>query len=236
MSDLHANAEQLRDDLAAYALDALDRGEAAALELHLEGCESCRDRLQWLRPAVDQLPAAVPQLTPPESLRERLIDTVRAEAATDASFATTPARRSSWWESLRAAMMRPAVGMAVLIVLVVGLAAGYLVRGDGSSSEFISAEPAANATASATLERHGDSGTLHVNQLPDLDSDQVYEVWVQRAGVMEPASTFVLRADGSAEAAVPGPLEGAQGVYVTAEPRPGTNRPTSTPVLHASLE
>jgi hypothetical protein len=124
----------------------------------------------------------------------------------------------------------------VLILLVAGVTAGYLARGDQSGSEFIPAEPAGSATASATLERHGDSATLHVNTLPALDSDQVYEVWVQRAGVMEPASTFVLRSDGSAEAAVPGPLENAQGVFVTAEPRPGTDRPTSTPVLHASLE
>ena len=40
MNDMHANADQLRDDLAAYVLDALDRDEAAALERHLEDCEA----------------------------------------------------------------------------------------------------------------------------------------------------------------------------------------------------
>jgi hypothetical protein len=45
----------------------------------------------------------------------------------------------------------------------------------------------------------------------------------------------VLRGDGSAEAAVPGPLDDAEGVFVTAEPHPGTDRPTTDPVLEASL-
>lgn len=234
MSDPHPDGDRLRDDLAAYALGALDRDEVAQLERHLENCESCRDRLQWLRPAVDQLPAAVEQRTPPERLRKSLLATVRAEAAATAPSAAR--RSSSWWDGLRAAMLRPATGMAVLIVLVVGVATGYLVRGEGGESEFIPARPGSAVTASATLERHGDSATLHVNELPALDRDEVYEVWVQRAGVMEPASTFVLRADGSAEAAVPGPLEGAQAVLVTAEPAPGTNRPTSAPVLEAPLQ
>ena len=228
MNEMHENADQLRDDLAAYALGALDRDEAAALERHLEACESCRDRLQWLSPAVDQLPAAVPQRTPPGSLRESLMATVRAEAAPAA-----PAPRGSWWDGLRMALLRPATALAAVVVLAAGIGIGY-VAGAGEDSEFIPAK--GSASASATLERHGDSGTLHVNELPALSAEQVYEVWVQRGGVMKPASTFVLRADGSADAAVPGPLEGADAVLVTAERRPGTAQPTSEPVLEASLE
>ena len=53
MSDCAA----LRDDLAAYALGALDEREAGAIEDHLDGCERCRERLRWLAPAVDLLPA-----------------------------------------------------------------------------------------------------------------------------------------------------------------------------------
>ena len=44
----------------------------AELELHLGECESCRERVVWLRPAVDVLPASVEQLAPPETLRESL--------------------------------------------------------------------------------------------------------------------------------------------------------------------
>ncbi len=128
--------------------------------------------------------------------------------------------------------------MIVLIVAVAGVAGGYVLRGEGDvqGSEFVKAVPASGAAqVSATLERHGDSGTLHVHQLPELGRDEVYEVWVQRADVMEPRSTFVLERDGSAEAAVPGPLGGAEAVLVSVEPRLGSPRPTSPPILEASL-
>ena len=112
-------------------------------------------------------------------------------------------------------IMRPAIGMAVLILLVVGVGAGYLLRGsqtEAPATQLVKAEPLNGAaTVSATLERTGDSATLHVHQLPAIAEDEVYEVWVQRAGVMEPRNTFVLDQDGSAEAAVPGPLDGRRG-------------------------
>lgn len=246
-ADMHDDLDSLHDDLAGYALGALDRDEAARLELHLESCGSCRERLRWLHPAVDVLPASIEQISPPESLRESLMATVRAEA--ESSIAAGPvaapippaarAKRRSLWAGVGGLMLRPAAGFAVVILLAAGVATGYVLRGSDErapQSTFVEGKAAQGVTGvSATLERHGDSGTLHVNQLPGLDRDEVYEVWVQRGGVMEPASTFILGKDGSAEAAVPGPLEGAEGVFVTAEPRPGSPRPTSPPVLEAPL-
>ncbi len=236
--DVHADAELLRDDLAAYSLGALEATEEAELERHLDGCDACRERLLWLRPAVDLLPGSVVQRTPPESLRRGLMATVRAEAAEASPPHESRAERPEpWWRGLTNVMLRPATGMVVLIVLVLGVAGGYLLRGEGDvqGSEFIKGVPAPGVQVSATLERHGDSGTLHVNQMPKLSRDEVYQVWVQRADVMEPRSTFVLDGDGSAEAAVPGPLGGAEAVLVTAEPRPGSTRPTSPAILEAPL-
>lgn len=242
-TDLHSDPERLQEDLAAYVLGALDPQEANALERHLEGCGSCRERLSWLHPALDLLPASVEQVSPPDSLRQNLMATVRAEAEAQAPVAAAarPRReRRSWWQGLGPMVMRPATGFAAVLLLVAGVATGYLVRGGEADpqSTFVEAKPTRGTppSASATLERHGDSATLHVNQLPEIGRNEVYEVWVQRGGVMEPTSTFVLHEDGSAEAAVPGPLAGAEGVYVTAEPRPGSRKPTSPPVLAAQLQ
>ena len=168
--------------------------------------------------------------------------TVRAEAAPVA-----PLRRSRdrlgdrlrrWWRGLAALLCVPRPRIAVLILLVAGIATGYLVRGADDELERVlpreagaGARPTSRRRSSAT----GDAAILHVNAMPALAGDQVYEVWVQRAGVMEPRSTFVLKRDGSAEAAIPGPFEGANAVFVTAEPRPGTNKPTTTPLLSAPL-
>jgi anti-sigma-K factor RskA len=136
--------------------------------------------------------------------------------------------------------MRPATAMVVLIVLVAGVGVGYAIRGSDETlpePTLVKAVPADDSIpVSATLERMGDSATLHVHQMPALADDEVYEVWVQRAGVMEPRSTFVLSSDGTAEAAVPGPLADASAVYVTREPRGGSRQPTSDPLLSAPLQ
>jgi anti-sigma-K factor RskA len=237
--DPHADRERLQDDLAAYALGALEPGETKEIERHLDGCESCRERVRWLRPAVDLLPVSVEQRTPPESLRESLLATVRAEAASAAEPPREP-ERASWWQGLRGLVQRPAVGMAVLIVLTVGVGAGYLLRGPGDdrTGTFVGARalgPQAEQV-SATLERRDGSAVLHVQEMPALDPDEVYQVWVQRAGAVESRNTFVLGMDGSAEAAVPGSLEGADAVLVTAEPRPGSRQPTTRPLLEAPLQ
>lgn len=239
-----ADCERWRDDLAAYSLGALESAEAATLERHLADCGGCAARLRWLAPAVALLPAAVEQQTPPERLRESLMATVRAEAALSvaapgpqAAVARRP--RESWWAGLRTLMLRPATGIAALILLVAGLGAGYALRGSDTvapATSLVKAEPLNDAVpVSATLERSGDSATLHVHELPAITSDEVYEVWVQRAGVMEPRSTFVLSNDGTAEAAVPGPLAGGDAVFVTREPRGGSRQPTTKPLLTAPL-
>ena len=86
--------------------------------------------------------------------------------------------------------------MAVLILLVAGIGVGYLLRGSGDveqPTELVKAKPLNGAVpVSATLERTATAATLHVHELPAITEDEVYEVWVQRAGVMEPRSTFVL--------------------------------------------
>ena len=59
--------------------------------------------------------------------------------------------------------------------------------------------------------------------MPKLQRDQVFQAWIQEQGAVEPATTFVLDRDGTANATMVG-LEGAEAVVVTAEPRGGSRR------------
>jgi len=246
----HRDYDALRDDLAAYALGALPADEAAGLEEHLVECRRCRELMRWLSPAVDVLPAAVPQLVPPDSLRDSVMSVVRRESAEplggtaespDRVAAAETSRPGRGWRRWRVGVaLRPATALALAAVLAAGVAGGYALRGDqgadGPQSTFVEARAlGGNPDVSATLERRGDAATLHVHELPDLPPSEVYEVWIERAGVMEPSSLFVLSENRSGVAAVPGPLEGAERVLVTAEPSGGSREPTGPPLLAAPL-
>jgi anti-sigma-K factor RskA len=233
--------EELRDELAAYALGALPSEEAAQLERHLADCESCRDRLRWLGPAVDMLGASVEQLTPPSELRERLMETVRAEAAPSPQPDAAPSAKAqgrAWegWGGWSRLLLRPATAFVAVVLIVAGVAAGYALRGDeGDATTTVAARATSpDLEVAAELVRQGDTGALHVQEMPAISRDEVYEVWVQRGDAVEPASTFVLNRDGSAVAAVPG-LEDADAVLVTREPYGGSEQPTTEPVLKATL-
>jgi hypothetical protein len=179
----------------------------------------------------------VEQREPPARLRAALMETVRAEAARTAREPPRSAA-AAWWRRLGISMWRPATAMAAAAMLIVGVAAGYLIAepgGDGSTTTF-EAQAMPNAPhASGILARNGSAGILRVRGMPTLASDQVYEVWVQRGRKLDPSSLFVPRSNHSAEAAVPGSLDGADAVLVTREPRGGSERPTSSPLLSVQL-
>jgi anti-sigma-K factor RskA len=224
-----------RDDLAAYALGALEPGEAIELESHLATCAECRAYLAEIRPGVDLLAASAPQLPPPPGLRERLLVTVNAEAERIAAAEAEPPRRR--WRSWRGLAARPATAIAAVLVLVVGLGVGYLIRGtEGTKTTTIPAHatPQASGPVKASLARVDGTGTLEVRRMPPLRGSDVYEVWTQHGNAFRPESTFVLRSDGTANAAVQH-LEGASAVLVTREPHGGSPQPTTKPLLEASL-
>ena len=158
-----AGHERYRDDLAAYALGALDEREALELQGHLRDCEPCRAQLRWLQTAVDLLPRAVEQLEPPERLRRRLAATVRAEArkGSRAGIEAAEPRRLRDWGAM---LLRPATAVAAGALIVAGAAAGYLLHEPGQSSSVVTARPlpAAPARLAATLERQDGSAILHV--------------------------------------------------------------------------
>lgn len=233
-----------RSDLAAYALGALPEDEASTLEAHLRDCEECRVHLRWVEPALDALAGSMAQQRPPTRVRESLMATVRAEAEAEAQAgraqrdSTTP---QPWWRRIVAPALRPATGLAAIALLAAGVGGGYVIRGEGggtddSSTTVVSAEPVGGSTgATAQLEVREDAATLHVSRLPQLSRNRVYQVWIQRGEVMEPSTIFLPDHSGSGIAAVPGSLEGAERVLVTAEPRGGSEQPTSDPLLAATL-
>ncbi|MEO7197170.1 MAG: anti-sigma factor [Solirubrobacterales bacterium] len=247
MSEIIDHHVRWHDEIAAYALDAMDEREAAILEQHLHECDACAERFRWLAPAVDVIPASVAQLEPPPQLRKQLMTIVREEAKAAGADAA-PARSSSrgegrrrWLPSFAGFALRPALaGAAALLLLIAGVG-GYELRNEtspGSSVQTYAATAAANApAASGSLRVDGDQGSLRVTNLPPTERGQVYQAWIKDSeGSVHPSSVFVLSDDGTGAVGIPAGLSGAEQVMVTREPKGGSQSPHENPLISASLD
>jgi anti-sigma-K factor RskA len=208
-----------KEELAAYALGALEPAEARALEQHLADCEECRERLRWLQPAVDVLPASVEQHEPPRSLRRRVLATVREEAR--AERAERP-----WWRGGRVTFRaRPAIALGAAALLTAGVIGYGLSAGGGDDAE----------TAEAVVERSDGGAVLRVSSLPEPEGENVYQAWFRVGGRIRPSVTFTPGEDGTAVAELGRPPRGAEEVLVTVEPPGGSKEPSGSPVLNEPL-
>jgi anti-sigma factor RsiW len=79
------DCDQFRELIEAYALGALDPEDRAALEAHLAtGCPECVKAVEEARWLVSQLAYVAPEAAPSDMLKGRLMQTVRADAQSQA--------------------------------------------------------------------------------------------------------------------------------------------------------
>jgi anti-sigma-K factor RskA len=223
-------------DAAAYVLGALQDGELRSYRAHLDGCAHCRAEVAALQPVVDELPVSAPPARAPDALRERILATVRSEAAllhAAGGEADRPPRRA------RRPRRRLAIGgalaaagaLAVILALV-------LSTGSGGGERVFRARISANAPgAAATLRQRDGRAELLVSHMPPPGIGRVYEVWLSRgAGDAQPTSAlFDVTAAGRGATAVPSDLHGIREVMVTSEPQGGSSRPTRQPLIRIAL-
>jgi hypothetical protein len=102
--------EQFADDLALYALNALEGDERANLEKHLSTCAACRLELEQLRGDGALLALSAMGAKPPLRSRQRLLDAVAKDAVAapalsqkareDGPPSANVGPRRSWWGML----------------------------------------------------------------------------------------------------------------------------------------
>jgi hypothetical protein len=173
----------------------------------------------------------VTQVAPPPRLRGELLAIVRSEARKEAK----PKRKRGWWPSWLA-MPRPAIAALGAAALIAAGIIGYSLRDDSDTATYQATPSPAAPRAEAELVVENDSGTLHASGLPRLQRDEVFQAWIQNRGQAElvPSKLFEPDRGGTATATIPG-LENAKRVMVTREPRGGSTRPTTKPLLVATL-
>jgi anti-sigma-K factor RskA len=250
-----------RDLLGAFALGAVDAEEAASVRAHLATCAECQAEIAELWLAVDSLPGMVEPVEPPPALRDRIAAAIVAEAAAPipappalsavpslervpsiapAPLAPEPVRKPvSFWS--RATPW--AAAAAILLLLSAGLLVWNLrLREQIQQATAPVAETIALAPTDAAPEAHGevtylpqdDLFILDVRDLPPLEPDQVYEVWlIGEDGVPAPAGVFDQPTD---QHAIVADRAQYDTLAITAEPGPlGTVAPTGEIVATAPL-
>ena len=222
------------DDLAGFALGALDPDQVGAISTHVDSCASCRAEVRALSETAWRIAEAAARETPP-GLRAAIVGRARRESR---------AARPSWPFGAVAALITrplPLVIPLALAVALVATATGYVVaQRDADHYAAVVADVAGGRVVALAPTGEVDSvrGALVVPasgspylilELPASPPGKTWEAWVIRGGAAVAAgitdargvSTLILRA----------PLGVGDTVAITAEPRGGLDQPTGKPVL-----
>lgn len=186
--------DEIRELLAAHALDAVERDEAETIELHLRDCPRCRAEVADYREVASALAAGH------EPAPMRLWDNIMSEleAAPPMKLASVvPIRSVPWRKSLRVGIGAVAtVAAAALTLLSVRvleqderidsmqsaltdktiLAAAITANGNPNSRHAELRSANGVLLARATLGPDG-TGYLWSDGLPRTDADRTYQLW-----------------------------------------------------------
>ena len=245
--------EQFADDLAIYAVGALEGDERAALEHHLQDCAACRRELDALRGDLASLALSASQAAPPARARQRLLSAIAAEPRRQPAPS-----RNLWWALV------PSLAAACLALIALVLWSDQSrMRGEladlqrnnakqeqqlRQANEVVATltDPAAVrftlSAAKTPPQPQGktiyarDRGTLIfvASNMPALPAQKTYELWlIASSGAAIPAGLFQPDAHGNATLINP-PLPAgvdAKTFAITVEPASGSPAPTSQPIM-----
>ncbi|MHB8695904.1 MAG: anti-sigma factor [Solirubrobacteraceae bacterium] len=223
-------------EAAACALGALDPEEAVRFEDHVKTCGACRAELGEMRATAALLPLAAPQVEVPTALRRRVVQQVRKDARRQGAAQGPSRSRPPRFGFPAVVRVRvAAIATGALGAAAVAIAIAVAVGSNGTNQRVHQAK-VTFAGGSAVL--HVGSGTsqLVIRRMPAAPAGKIYEVWLVRQGHPAPTTAlFDVGASGSATVAVPGALSRVSAVLVTAEPRGGSRRPTTKPLIAVKI-
>jgi hypothetical protein len=253
------SSNHLDDLLPAYALGALNDSDANQVRQHLEHCTVCQEELGVYQDITRLLPASLPQTNPPDELRARLLDEL--DHASDPVVPTwrldgdtprkgvgkRPETTTSLWRRIfkTSGQLKPGIlfaGIGLIIILGVGnllLQQRVNVLQTRIDQIHMIIEPLlpiesmVESTGIVVIDPHGNFGTIIVDSMPPSDRGQQYQVWLGRGDVVLSGGVFTIDKDGYGAIGIqaPDPLITYTRVWVTIEPRGGSEFPSDNIVL-----
>jgi anti-sigma-K factor RskA len=246
--------EQIREDLALYAVGALTPEEARDLEAHVSGCPSCREELEGLRAAAAQIALAVEPVAPPAQLRGQLMHRLENRAPAPVLIR----KQTVWfWIPAIAAMLLLFVAARLWLEnrglrtqdrqLALELSENQqnLERANKLISGFTAADAQRITLAASGAKVQPEAKTVYspsrgslillADHLEGLPPEKVYELWLLPANGSKPIPAGTFRPDQQGKAAMIRSQFGsgitAKGFAVTVENAPGSATPTMPIIL-----
>jgi anti-sigma-K factor RskA len=220
------------DDLALYALDALEDGETEEIEAHLAVCASCRQELA----AHEEALGTLVEDGPPPALWDAVRSQIRAGEA--APMNGTPLRPvgpvpGHQVPSAAGRMRRRVVllAAAAAVVAVVGVGVGMQLGNDGNGPGTLAVAVLADAQGAdvARVVTNDNGDVLELDKLPPLSAGRTYQLW--SVDGPRPVSLGLLGDGHDPSVPVTLPAETAT-LAISEEPAGGSTMPTG-PVVAA---
>jgi anti-sigma-K factor RskA len=247
--------ERYAEDLALYALDALQGEDRARVDEHLATCAACRLELERLRGDTALLALSATGPRPPRRARQRLLDAVAREARVPKMVKAS--QRRSWWGWLGWAATAAVVIFALSLWQENSALRQNLVSASSRAAQnrreleelrriaapilepetqrvtLVAAKAPPQPQGKAFYLRSRGSLVFLANNMPPLPPQKAYELWlIPASGAPIPAGVFKPDARGNASVVNPPLPAGAEAktFAITVENEAGSPAPT-TPVL-----
>ena len=246
--------EQFADDLALYALGALQGEERQAVEKHLEECSACRQELAKLQGDMALLAFSVSGPRPPARSRERLMAAITKERRTP----QFPRAGWTWWNVVGWAAAVTAIAIVILFrqqntdlrqrvkeletnsakqdqqLLEAKQLLSVLSSPDAVRFTLVAGKTPPQPQGKAIYVRGSGTLVFLASNLPAIPPQKTYELWlIPTNGAPIPAGTFKPDARGAAAVIHPPLPTGveAKTFAITIEPEGGSSRPSSEPIM-----
>jgi len=255
------SCEQCDELLPGFVLGAVTPEEAAAIAEHVSTCVRCPAHLAAYESVLDRLGESVPPHEPPAALRLQLRAAVQADVAPPAVVSRSPWQRwwpargprwaavltvanillflaSAWgfWQAQRHLTLAQEKWQQVFRQLSIQREALTLLTQPESRRVLLRSD-AHSGRGTLLLEATAPQAVLMVRDLPRLQPNREYQLWLVRENTRDNGGTFQVDEQGFGMLLIhaPYPLSTYRAAGITEEPAGGSPGPTSPRVIGGAL-
>ncbi|ASN07123.1 anti-sigma factor [Virgibacillus necropolis] len=256
------------DLLLDYFNNQLTNEQREEFEAHLLACEECQEELEELQQLTEDLPYSSEAIDPPSGMKERVLSNIvnstnTSETETEPeveqmkSSKVTPIESKKEPKKKKTGWYKPLIA-AVLTLSLVGNGAALIYLSDEPEAteptnepeetsldtiqKMLSLSPSEGINAEATammIEQNNKTNlVIQASDLPQLEGEETYQVWVLEDGKPYRAGTFVSNEEGNGAVSYIMNYEGEHQwdtVAITKEPNADSQTPQGDILLSSPI-